>query len=939
MSFLSSHRPFNRRFSEREARLCHEESSPESFSSDPRKWLQEIAYGMTWANAEIMASSVEALARIPLGIASGIYEVAKDRIGFDVQKLLRKAVNFVKTAPGVVLEWVTNIFDEQKDLTPEAMVNLMDLRLWILAFEGLNLREPLNDAEKRTQADEMLKAKKRIAAAGPELKPRDYLESLTTLERRQRFDALITSVIPKDSQTKFSAIFDKADPTERRNTIKDNQDTLVSAMKQMYGLDDGAEPSTDGTTIAKDSLHQLLFLNKTTATDKVHGASAGLKEEFLAHLDRRPGTMTPEGIMAKFAAGDPEASLLLGATKMGVVTQVDIDNRILPETEAQTTDLQLKSQEQRQLAEKTTRARQEELRRSAETITERFSQAPGWMKLALVIGLVGGAYKFPKTSAGIAAFFLGRYIFLKDNNPIDSTGQNIFALVDKLRGVTAVGPSGPSKEVDQVVEKMLKFLPNEAHENLSTAVTGFTLLAGLDVSVVADNFEPTEDGRMGVLKAWEPPVKDALKASLKARGMDSAAASRFFPSTDTREKGKDGKPISTIDCTKHKHLCETGDALASYFYLLGAYRVKTGTHTRKSLDMATLGLIEQARTSTTSTGYYDDIRNGLSMVHPQQGKPVDIRTEYYEVILEGLAEGKARKGQSVEEAMLDVAAKPVEPMAGIPGKEKGGAATEMASRESTTEANRDASDASTKRGDTATDISRDAAKNDARRGGAHDGAAERSADNDAQRGGANNGGAPRSTETQPDRGGATNAGRDSTEANAGRSASTESSSRANASSPSQRGLAQEPANRGNVDGQANSRSSDSSADRSSGSSNVGRGEASEASKRDGATGERGNASSETNRSNADGSERGGAAVDTGRNTDASTRRDTPDASTGRFAETGTGRGGANDAGQRTQDQNANRSGTETPEKSGTETQSGRSSTSGSRSSGSENTER
>ena len=140
MSFLPSHRPFSSRFSEREARLCHEESSPESFSSDPRKWLQEIAYGMTWANAEIMASSLEAVARIPLGIVRGIYDVAKDRMGIDVQKLLRKAVNFVKTAPGTVLEWVTNIFVEQ-DLTPEAMVNLMDLRKWILAFEGLQLTD------------------------------------------------------------------------------------------------------------------------------------------------------------------------------------------------------------------------------------------------------------------------------------------------------------------------------------------------------------------------------------------------------------------------------------------------------------------------------------------------------------------------------------------------------------------------------------------------------------------------------------------------------------------------------------------------------------------------------------------------------------------------------------------------------------------------------
>lgn len=650
-----SHRQFHRRLSDSEARLCHEAppgAPPEVRSAwDPRRWMEKIAYGMTWAGAEIGALYAEAIARIPKGIVEAIYNVAKEKLDV-AQDLIRRAVNFTIAAPGAVVEWVSKIFTEQKNLSPEAMANFMDLRLWVLAFDGLRLTDPVTDAEKKAVADEMLAAKKKINDRVPDTKPDDYLKSLTPFERRQRFATLTMSIIPKDAQATSSAIFGDADPTKRIDTIAGKQSTLVLAMQKMYGLDEGRKSDSEAQKIAKESLTQLLFLSKT-GTDKAFGASGGLKEEFLGHIDRRPGMMTPEGIKREFAAGKPEASLLLGAVTEGVLTQTDIDT-LVPQIEEWRTKLQEESQKQRQLLEKTTKVSQLEIRKAAETMSERFSNAPGWLKFALALGLVGGVMKFPKTALACLAVFAGKYFLLKDDNPLDSTGNNIKSVVDTLRGAKAVGPLGPSKAVQQLGEQVIQFLPGNLHENMNASVTGFTLLAGIDVSVVATHFDVEKDGRLGWLRAWEPPVRDAIKSSLKERSMDTAAAGRFFPSTDTREKDKDGKP--TVDCTKHRYLCETGDALASYFYLLGADRVRKGEHQRKTLDMATLGLIEQARTSATASGYYDDIDDNLEMVHPQAGKPVNIRQEYYEVIREGIEEGKKRRGQTMEEVMLELAA-------------------------------------------------------------------------------------------------------------------------------------------------------------------------------------------------------------------------------------------------------------------------------------------
>ena len=197
-----NHRQFDRSFSEREGRLCHEkpvEKPTDRGAIDPRGWLQTVAEWGTKAAGEVAAFTVESVARIPLGIAEGIRRVADGKMEI-AQRLLRKAVNFTATAPGAVVDWVTNIFVEQQELTDEAMANLMDMRLWIEAFEGLNLEDVAT-----TDSGGQIKLNAKMADGQKNIDsktfmPVDYLKTLTPFERRQRFDTLTMGVIPKDTQ-------------------------------------------------------------------------------------------------------------------------------------------------------------------------------------------------------------------------------------------------------------------------------------------------------------------------------------------------------------------------------------------------------------------------------------------------------------------------------------------------------------------------------------------------------------------------------------------------------------------------------------------------------------------------------------------------------------------------------------------------------------------
>lgn len=653
------------RFQEREGRLCHEVPPEKGFVA--KTW--ETTKGVTRYPAEIATNlsrfltnavgvtvewATELFLSVPVGIAKGMYDRLQDKPD-TLKEYLRKAVSFCKTAPPSVVEWAVSIFEEQRELTPEAMANLMDLRLWIIAFEKLNLKDV--DSSVGDQAalkQEMIEGQKQIDSHT--FLPLDFLQTLTPLERRERFATLTTSVIPVDAQKEFTSIFGSGDPTDRRNAIADAQNTLIAAMKKMYGLEAFQATDDDAQKLARASLTQLLFLS-SSGGDKKFGASAGLKEEFEAHLKRRPGMLTPEGIRVDIAKGIPEVSLLLGAINAGVVKQGDID-RMMPALAQEKTEIHSGSARELQALEKTTRVREKELKRAGETMSERFEKAPGWAKLAIVVGLIGGVMKFPKTSAAIGAFLAGKYFLMKDNNPIDATGQTLLSAIGFLRGAKVAPPLGPSKEVEELGTQVLHFLPNRAHENINASVTGFTLLAGMDVSLIAANFDADDkSGRMGTLRAWDQPLKAGIRESIKTRGMDGAAAARFFPSGEPRPVDASGKPTEAVDCSKQRNLCETGDALASFFYLLGEQRVQSGTHTRKTLDMATLGLIEQARKSATSSGYYDDIGDTLTMKHPQLGAAVNIRDEYYHVMLEGIEEAKSRRGVTLEQVLRELAAR------------------------------------------------------------------------------------------------------------------------------------------------------------------------------------------------------------------------------------------------------------------------------------------
>jgi hypothetical protein len=619
-----------------------------------KKWLQHAAQLATIGVGEVAAFTVESVGRIPLGIAK-----ATPGRRDTVQELLRSAANFSLSAPSGVLTWVGGIFEEHPEMTAEAMLNMLSLEHWIEAFEKISL----------TDADPVAaeEAASTIASNTGQWGPIDFLMMLTPLERRERFADLVVSVIPDDAQKdpRFKDIFSETDPTRRHNVFAHNKAIIVPALKKIYGLKEFTSvPDTNGESmdekLAREAIEQKFFLfdangNKVLRDGSGSGGTALLYAELQEQLRRRPGRLTVAGIREQMEAGNPPASLMLGAVNSGVVTDADIQKAV-PELNAMLTERQLVSNEQRRQLEEVTRASRDELKRGAETMTDRFNNAPGFLKLALVAALIGGVMKFPKTGALIGAIFAGQYFIMGDKNPLNTAGNKVQAALGLMRGKSVVPQLGNKKAVGQLGEQILSLIPDQLHETINDSVTGFTLLAGLDISDLAENSVASDpSGRMVILNAWGQPLRTAIRGSLKSRTLNEAAAGRFFPSEDTRAKDKEGNPLS-VDCSKNRNLCETGDALAGVFFLMGCQRVKNGTHRNKTLDMATLGIIERARAEHTRTGEFDSIDGNLALMHPQRSEKVNIRDAYYLVMMEGMEAAKDRPGTTLEQIMRELAA-------------------------------------------------------------------------------------------------------------------------------------------------------------------------------------------------------------------------------------------------------------------------------------------
>ncbi|MBM3228182.1 hypothetical protein FJZ27_05005 [Candidatus Peribacteria bacterium] len=544
---------------------------------------------------------------------------------------------FNKNFPEGLVGWVRQIMGSEK-MDAETAAQLMSLEKWISAFRDENLF-------KTAQSKELKKG----------WGPKEYLLTLSPRERQERFRDFVTGVIPEDARSLRSAqsMFAGKGPEQKLQSVVENRGTLMDTVEKMYGMKEFSQgnAASPSDALAKESLKQILYM--VDSDGKRVAASGAMLEEFRKQAGQTPGRLTPEGILDSLPKGGKTASLLRGAVQSGELNQERITELILPKLDTVIQERQEKGAEQRRKIEEITRASREEIRKGSETLGDRFNEAPGWMKLAIIAGLIGGAMKFPKTAMTIGVLYAGNYFLLKDDHPMDSLGKRADMVVDYFRG-KGLPQLGESKAVEQLGDQVLSFIPDRAREEINSSVTGFTLLSGLDINLLATHFE-TDDpsGRSGTLRAWDQPMRTAITASLQGRSLDTAAARRFFPSGDPRTERASDKS----DQEKMNGLRDTGDALASVFYLLGEKRVLAGNQLNPTLDIATVRLIEEARKTNTTSGYYDDIDDELSKDHFQRGS-VNVREEYYKVMLEGIEEAKSRPGVTLGQLMQELAAVP-----------------------------------------------------------------------------------------------------------------------------------------------------------------------------------------------------------------------------------------------------------------------------------------
>jgi len=554
---------------------------------------------------------------------SGITGYFADLFGRDnkeeAENQLHVVSGFANIMPPTIQEHILKQMDAGNVPGKEAFGRLFDIKNWTEEFK--NLDWATDPAQPMSIHDG----------------PRGILRGMEVSERREVYYEFVSKVISYDvlNDESFASVFGSAQnavtakhatKNERLSVMMQpkNLADISQAMDYILGITDpnDTDRGSPAYRIAATSLIRryrrieddgtgsrsveslIVQFDPTTGAPIVRGG--GLNDPF--HDD------AAEASRGELFVGDIQSlrhgltpSFIKGALNpnMGVLIPEDTDalREILTRKQVEST---LNQDRSRDAVREYTGVVKLEKARESETLAEKFLDLSPIEKIAL-IGIALFALSNSKVrmgAVGLGIMYFGQKFLLNHKDPINDTWKPVVqGLTDFVVGMPGMG--WMDKDLDQYTDEELaergrlmgKFLSEHTRNNLDSATTGFTLIADMSLSNLAQHFFMSQDGSLATLRFDNPDFRREIERLTVRHGLKRSAARMFF---------QDGANIPIENefvrqdfgaDTYEKHAKDAGDALATVFYM---FAIRDPKH-RRAFD-----IIEHYR-GRNSFGTYEDL--------------------------------------------------------------------------------------------------------------------------------------------------------------------------------------------------------------------------------------------------------------------------------------------------------------------------------------------
>ncbi len=612
-------------YSSREQRLCYD--TPEGSIESAAKSVTKFAIG-----------SVEFGLGMSKDVFNGIYNAWNADTQSEQVKngQLATIAEFSRTAAPSLQRIIEEKFRQNERPTLDEIVVLFSQEQWLNFFA-----EP-NNFSVISEADALINPNAGIPLRATTIREGQagIFQGLDTEQRELFYYEHVSGLIPLPirDDPRFSEYFGDVTKTqkERAHIMRNNVPMIDASMRLILGL---ALPNPDTTTrphdipfqIAHESLmHHYWRDGKRYLDDGTHlpfdlfpaerlpdgtfvKLGNGLKPQFRIDMERATDAelyMSSTSDVARSLG----PSILKGALNadLGIMEPDDI-----PVLQKWIADRSMNRVMNKHVNANEVRSKTNVIKnqnaRETQTLADSYGNLGGFEKIALlglaVMALTNKTVR--NIGLGLGALYFGQKLLLKQEDPINDTWlPMIQAPFKKLADVTREPfkhfgiEFDKQKYTDAEMQKRIgimdNFLSERARQELSTSLTGFTLLADMSLGSLAQYFEITSDASLASVKHQDPNFKKQIRQKLSEHGLDAKAAERFFGGADPETISD---PVARKELgmdTTNKHLKESGKGLATVFYMLA---VREPQHKRS------MRLIEYCR-SYMGNGSYQDLPIG-----------------------------------------------------------------------------------------------------------------------------------------------------------------------------------------------------------------------------------------------------------------------------------------------------------------------------------------
>lgn len=544
---------------------------------------------------------------------------------------LMTIAEFANTAPPLLQALVEQLFRDKERPTLSEITLIFSQQQWLSLFS-----DPNNFYERSLPRTP--KATLRDGVKG-------VFASMDDEHRKLFYFQYVEGIIPLAvrDDPRYSEIFGEGDKLLRADEMVKHLTEINGSMGMMLGLQSPPDPALRATdtsfNIAKEGLmhhywrdgkrdvesedgsgrmiHLPFSLDTTMDRDedgKLVKRGEGLKPQFTQDVERVVGHNLfmggPDDIRRRLGPSFLKGALDLSFGVMEPDDLPPLQAYIGNKTADKTTN---KLQTSVNVRARTNVIRREQMR-NAETLGDTFSNMSGMEKIALV-SIAAYLLSTSKTARGavgaLGVLYFGQKFLLKQNDPINEVWMPMIqGLVKKSTDFVRPGfqrfgiefdhEQYSDAEMQSRIGLMSRFLSDNARADLNTSVEGFTILADMKLSELAQYFTMSSDGSLAAVRYWDPNFKRLIKEKVAKHGLDPATAERFFGGADPEIISDPVIRAQFEEQMLNRHLREAGSGLASVFYMCAV---------REPRNKVPLRIIEYFR-GTMGYGSYEDLPVG-----------------------------------------------------------------------------------------------------------------------------------------------------------------------------------------------------------------------------------------------------------------------------------------------------------------------------------------